>query len=466
MPHSLAVISCPYCNLRCRYCKVVHASMEGLKKLDKKVLKTFENSGQYYFDVLEKIGEDVKHFDKIELWGGEPLMRNLDFMYDFIREFANRSPVFADIEFSTNLCSAHVLENLKNLIEFLYTIPGDRKFTIFMQVSVDGLESDKTRGEGNLKRVIDNLNTLFENNGFLRVDDKRVGIYFGVRSTVDSGIWHKWTDRVENMNQFLFMDGIADSYHKNVISKDVFTANLQYGTGRLAYSEPWTKEDGLIYADVLRTALQLRKENDQKPFLKHIVPSYYVTFLDNIRRTIYRPSATFRCNFCNFGKTRLSVLPDDSFNLCTTDFYDWFQDEDHQEYVDPIGFHEKHEVMQDHVTRAMFCRSIEEYKRFVAELQLFKRDDAVSILRGFTTTARFLAKLGQIDSKYSSNDIKELSCNFRIMGNIVPIHCFQDQWSIVGSLNVKSNAPYKLCLNGAIDVLKEEALLYGKEVEM
>lgn len=148
--------SCGICNLNCNYCCIDKNPI--LKEIDKELGESFQ--GDYYFNQVKKYFPLPGSLRQIETWGGEPFLK-MERMHNLIRQLCGYYFYFNSFYSSTNFSfpqwTDKVLDLLKVFGEF-----SPRRFTIHLQLSIDGPEyiNDRNRGIGTTQKCLNNFNIL------------------------------------------------------------------------------------------------------------------------------------------------------------------------------------------------------------------------------------------------------------------------------------------------------------------
>lgn len=116
------------CNLQCNYCYIPHDPAI-MKELSEQIKKALE-SGLFLDTILKHF--DPKHIETMSHWGKEPFL-TLPWFNGFYNKAIEVLPRLHRIILSTNMTLSP-----KILVDFLISLPIERKFTIDIQCSLDG----------------------------------------------------------------------------------------------------------------------------------------------------------------------------------------------------------------------------------------------------------------------------------------------------------------------------------------
>ena len=430
---SLTLYPTPRCQLDCVFCPLT--KMPYLSEMDKQFEKSYEDTNYYVRQLLNLGIDNIKDIHRIEFWGGEPTLE-LHRTFNVVREFIGLLPKLDSFYFSTNFAYSKVDEEIEGLVDVLGGFP-DRKFTIRIQLSIDGPEeiTDYSRGKGVTKKFMDNYHKLMDKQWF---SDKYPNVFV---ETV-----YKPTLDTTSVKKFLDIDYIYHYYHW--FEEALYDEAMEHKSSKykpmiraipnLATPIEASMEDGLIFAEAERNALRLSIKN---PF------KYYNSVVMYTRNKKY--SNINRVLYCGVGRGIVELLPLDKYCACHRAFLTYCDD------------------YRNAICEPDVAKKVIDGRGLSSESPVFIYDNAKDFIDfcgrvGNMTTAssafvtsqstiRYLAKLNQIDNKYIDADEAFRAAN--LMSEYVS-QCMYDNYTVCGTQMTSTFGAYRMFLNGAIDVIK------------
>lgn len=444
---NIIVFPTALCNLNCSYCYITKSPE--LKLVDQELEESFK--GDYYIDFMKEVlGDNIGNITRLDYWGAESALY-LDRTFRLTEQLIDLAPNFNSIVFSTNATHEKLAINLKGLID-IFSRYLDREFTINIQISVDGPEvlNDRNRGKGVTKRIIENLKYMAQNKFFLG-DTTNVKVCINTKSTLGNSDVALFLDKAYIIEYYKFFEYLYDAVN-DIIKKDTRIATYaMINTPNIAEPYPFVKDDGVILAEVLKLLSRVEEENKTNKYFKyfkHIV-WYGKQVQDNQDSFIYNQSwVNFGC-FCGSGYSKIAFLPNKKFSGCVKVFSEYLESYSY-ENRDLLTFTKKE-------NNSLLFKNKLEYDKHCDIMQSLYYDKNNEFNPNTTpnmvipvSMIRYLAKIGQIDSKYT--DEYEAKKAYRII-LISSATCINDSLSIVGSYLVPYVGKLKLFLNGAVDYL-------------
>ena len=171
----LEVIGSAGCNLKCSYC-YLHKN-PAYQEQDKILLQSLED-GSFFNNIINTIHSlhyDVKDFDTLDFWGGEPTLyfnKEESLIDHILYNFPNINKISYSTNFSTFDQQIDFIKFFNNYV---------RHLNLSIQISYDGIFNKITRGvdpieiKENLKRFILALNKTCLNN--LTISNEKTSPY-------------------------------------------------------------------------------------------------------------------------------------------------------------------------------------------------------------------------------------------------------------------------------------------------
>ena len=442
MEVNVSIYSTSTCCCRCSYCFI--SKNPALIELDKYLDEA--SKGTYYIDLLkEYVGEDIKNVTSLEIWGGEPTL-HLDRSYNFITQLYQNSARFSHIFFSSSYYSDNFIDAFQGILHHLGTM-SDREFILQSQISIDGPEciTDPYRGKGVTARLIENFNKA------IKLDiPNNVKVKFSLKPTLSLETLKFFLDKEFIKEYFKFFeDNFIDKI--NNLNNDKIM-KMRAGLPNLASPANYTKEDGMMFAEVERLLAEVEKENEEQHFLK-----YY-----RILRLFYRGKVkiphegyVFRGGFCGSGRGMIGLLPFGKACGCHRDFTDFLESYRKASRYDLQEKVIRQDGLKDTAINAkiLVYNSVEDMYRHRERMSNFYDKPTTVMITSMMATIKLLALSGQIDLKYADDDEARIAA-YRLMNT--KTNCMDDSISITGTCSGIPISLFKLFLNGAIDYLFDE----------
>ena len=430
------------CNLKCTYCYI--NKNPKLLELDKSIDDAFKTN--YYVDMVKKIYTNHDILNTIELWGGEPLL-SIDRILNTYEKLIELYPNLKSLRFSTNFTHNQVIPSLKKLC-MLYSKFPERKFTVSIQISIDGQKdiTDCSRGIGTTEKVIKNFNNLIkEIPEFL---PKNVVFLMFTKSTMSSENLDLLCDKEYVISHFKFFEDNFIEKIKKLNMNNVVTMPTVYNFGT---PYDFSKEDGIKFKEVCRLSREIEKENKENKIFK-----YYK------RITPFSPKGNKKISncvdyclkggTCSPGIHSVGLLPNEYISTCHRAFMGCIDD-----FYSSIVVPDDVVINKDSfkIDSSQMLFKINELPNFVNKIDCYYCDNSKNCLSSMAILIQMLAFSGQIDEKYC--DIKEALFGARKMIK-ASSHCVYCNEIETGSLNLLNAGQMRLFLNGAIDYILEESL--------
>lgn len=421
------------CNLDCVYCGITKVS--NLSVIDEQFKESYEDKGYYTRQLLALGWENIKDIHRIEFWGGEPTLK-LHRTHDTVREFIELLPIDAFF-FSTNLCYSKVDEEIKGLIDVCGEYP-DRRFQIQIQLSIDGPPeiTDAGRGKGVTEKFLNNYNKLCKK-----------AWYSNIYPNVDVRLTFKPTLSTDNLKRFLDIDYME--YYYKWFEDNLYDVVSPYTTRKLsAYTQcipniavpmEASKQDGIDFAKICKNAFHLSVHGHFK---------YYQNVVMFARHNRFKNRNCVA--YCGAGRATVELLPEGKYCGCHRAFLTYLEEyrsaPNSKKYDDfrPL----EHRYLESSDRPIFIFNSAQEFIDFCERTDQPKSTtSAFFIQQGMI---RYLAKLGQIDSKYQDpKEAQRVANLFTEYANT----CLYDNYTTCGAQMLELFSNYRMFLNGAIDII-------------
>ena len=405
--------------------------------MDKDFVESYEDR-DYYKNMLLDVGWDnIKDIERMEFWGGEPTLA-LHRTHNVVRDYINTLPKLNKFFFSTNFAHDRVSDEIEGLVDVLGEFP-DRDFLVQIQLSIDGPPeiTDYSRGKNVTEKFLNNYRLLMDKKWFC---DKypNVKIRIVYKPTLDMGTVKLFDDMDYMINYFKwFEDNLYDSALKlQEETNGKFRVSIK-ARPNIATPLEASKEDGLWFAEMNKKALEVSIQN---PF------RYY----DNIvmyTRFGKRPGRD-RILYCGAGRSMLEILPKHKYCACHRAFLTYC--EEYRKIANKYDISMKtidHRSF-DYSNPVMIFDTAQEFIDFCKRAEYPTTSSSTFLVE--QGIIRYLAKLGQIDSKYQDPELAYKAAN--LLGEHVA-ECLYDCLTVCATQMSQVVSVYRLWLNGAIDVV-------------
>lgn len=443
-PRRVAVFySCGTCNLKCHYCGIDKNPI--LVKIDQALEESFK--GDYYFNQLLKYFPNKYQLRRLETWGGEPFLR-MERMHNLVHQVINHYPYFDEMFSSTNFSYPEWPDKFFDLMK-QFEPYAPRKFTYFLQLSVDGPEeiNDFNRGQGVTARCRKNFEIFAER---LKTE---------LPSNVDLKIHFKPTLDLVSMRQLDTKEKIVDYYkffeEWYEILYNVGIPNLfpELAVPNTAVPAPVTKEDGIFFGNLCKNCKEIEMEQASEPgkhfkYYQSITP--YVFFDRKCAFNAYDSPH----GLCGTGSELLGFLPNGLISTCHEGFTNLYEEykklsltSSRVEEGATINFDK---YISEKKTK--YCLTEDEYAEYEKFIKLYNTPGTSARLGNMTALIMALAMAGQIDECYADEVMANQGANFIASHTS---YCIKDNYNVTGSfITVPVGLP-KLLLNGAREYIED-----------
>ena len=441
------VYPCGVCNLNCRYCTIDKNPV--LKDIDNELEESFK--GDYYLNRIKLYFPRRNQLKKLETWGGEPFL-HMERVHDLVRGLIEYYPYFDTMFSSTNFSYDEWIDKFMGLMDVFAEYPY-RNFNYALQLSVDGPPyiNDANRGDGVSERCVANFNKLIQ-----IIKDgkfpKNVTLTCMLKGTWDTECIKLLNDKQRSIEFFQYNE-------EKYISKIQELNNPQFIMGcevpNMAIPTPATKEDGKLFAEIIKKCREIEKENFTQHYFKYytiITPFHPYVGCSNC----YSFCGDIAC--CGTGKQMVGFLPHNMVSACHEGFtllVDKYKEYAAQRSEDglTVTLNKFFEL-----NSTPMCLTDDEYRLHERKMSYIDINDPTQMA---TATAMIiaLAMAGLIDSKYI-NEINALEAAKYVLLNTT--YCIKANYATTGTFCMEFPGLYILLLNGALDYLKEGGYINGQ----
>lgn len=426
------------CNLNCSYCYI--DKNPALQEIDTILDNSFKDD--YYFNFAKEIFKNPLQLQEIQFWGGEPTLR-LDRVYNLIPKFINYYPNLSTFMMSTNLTHDKWIEQYFGFLDVLGKF-SEKKFTFKLQLSLDGPTylNDKNRGKGTTEKFSKNFVkfiSLIEDT-LKKYQNITVEAFF--KPTLDA-VSIRYLQNKENIIQYYqFFELYKDIAQKVKVPNFRFTISIP----NTACPSPHTVEDGKLFANLVKLTREIEIENEQHKYFK-----YYQKITPFGQDLPYQDGQIHwnSVGACGTGKFVLGLLPNKMLSGCHSGFVELISDykrycletQDKERTISANTF------ISEGMSRHPLVFPVSELENYYKKIDCFYNTDYTQKVNS-VNFIMFLAKNGQIDSKYKDFHTAYVASNYLL--NRVP-YCIRDNIAMTGSIALPPIGLYKLFLNGAMD---------------
>lgn len=442
--NTAVVYSCGVCNLNCRYCTI--DKNPALLQIDKELEESFK--GDYYFNRIKEYFPRRDQLKSLETWGGEPFLK-MHRIYPLVHQLINYYPYFEKMYSSTNFSFDEWLDEFMGLMNCFGAYPF-RQFKYTLQLSVDGPEyiNDANRGEGVTKRCIANfdklVSTIKEGNF-----PENVELTIAIKGTWDCDCIKKLNDKEKLIEFFQFLENTyIDKIRQLKLSNILMPCTIP----NTAVPAPISKQDGIIFAELVKKCREIEYENIRKHYFK------YYEFITPYADEMWEPdSGYYSVSCCGSGKGMVGFLPHNMVSACHEGFtllvdkYKEFAASRSDENLS-VSLNKFFELQT-----LPLCLTDEDYKNHERKMSYLCIDSTVQTTISVATIMA-LAAAGTIDQKYL-NEAEALHAAKYYLASTA--FCPKANYAMTGSFCLPSTGNYILILNGALEYLDRGGLKHG-----
>lgn len=420
MRHTCILYSNATCDLNCKYCYIDKSHT--LNEIDSLLDKSYQ--GDYYFNFMKEMFPKDQ-MKTIEIWGGEPT-HGLHRLIPTLKQALKYFPNLNTISFSTNLVSETCVDSIINFIEALNI---DKQLTFKIQLSIDGPTeiNDYNRGEGTTEQFTKNFHKFIS-----KMPSRKQTII---------KTWFKPTLTIRNIIKLQTKESITDYYNFLKNYKTIFnsydTTNFFFSLGAPTIAAPsaHTTEEGIIFKNFCNLINQLAQDNHFKA-----MPYFNKSNRKEVSSSIY-----CGCGTCGTGRHVLGLLPNNLVAGCHNSFVELIE-----EYKQAATANVNPEISKEfweHPPKhnsTIFTK--EDYLIYEHSVSCYSNPNSCFQTAELATLIKYLAHLGQIDSKYINKQTAIEGANFI---QSITSNCLRDNINTTGSKYLRPLGFIRLFLNGA-----------------
>lgn len=432
------------CNLNCAYCYICKDKDGNLKQIDDDIAREFANDS--YINQILAFGNDIQNkLDSLTLWGGEPFL-HMERFTARIDEWFKAFPNIKKIDTSTNFTIPNQYKIVENLLASIARQPLKEPLFFDLQISIDGYEemNDASRGEGVTQRFLENFRGLCN----INYDKSKIRLYVHTKPTLSKSTFH-YLDTPEKCEKWFkfFDDEMFKPY--NTANKPFEFALCLYN---LAQPTEWTKEDGVYFAQVMRSmqSVDIKKYAGWRNQATGVPIAGAIC---HVEQSQCNPRyCDKRCGGgCGAFTHTIVPIPNGMYTMCHRGLFD--------EYVDYCNNVSKRDELNGLAEAYFNPRDVRDW---VYDLETFKKmhyaiaplDDYPhqAIYTDWVIFIREYAKAGLIDKKWEDIKLIEKILPYFMDGS----YCVQDGFIVSGSWTTVAHLEIPVLFNGAMDVALEE----------
>lgn len=433
--------SCGICNLNCNYCCIDKNPI--LKEIDKELGESFQ--GDYYFNQVKKYFPLPGSLRQIETWGGEPFLK-MERMHNLIRQLCGYYFYFNSFYSSTNFSfpqwADKVLDLLKVFGEFF-----PRRFTIHLQLSIDGPEyiNDRNRGIGTTQKCLNNFNILIS-----RLPNelpKNINLIITTKGTLDNSSIMALDSKNKVIEYYQF---IENNFIRKIDLLNLDNVKIEFCIPNTADPSPVTKEIGKHFANICKWCREIEQENEKYGYFRYyksITP--FSQNIDNLKLSYNYPNYT-----CGTGYNMIGFLPNNMIASCHESFVyliekykDFAKEQMSTEVNKTINFNN----FISNCNACKMCMSEKNFPEHERCMSYYNQSNTMFRLANITNEIMCLALAKQIDPKYAEEE-KALSAAIYLQS--ATAYCIKNNYEMTGSYSLVSDGILKLLFNGAADIIE------------
>lgn len=410
-------------------------------------------SGEF-FNVIEKVYG--KELTDLGSWGTEPTL-TLPYYIPIFDQLLERFPKLETFSFSSNfMTNSEILIDLIKKVND--SLKDDRKFKLKFQISLDGPPeiTNKNRKDGGEKLIIDNLHRFFDLSNNLEIKNN-LNIELSWKPTWSSDNIRDFYENPSKLwGYFHYFDEVLDTFYKKNKNKKINLSLFAFPT--LVVPGEYTKNDGLIYYDVMKKIYKISHDNKNRNIFKHyngVMDSYYyrIKRLFDYEIELHNKPDMFTCSG---GRSQIGLNVDGDVHLCHRTFYVKYDDYLKKILDDGKDRTECENIIKNKVTNAKdkYTANSDDLKELSRLEYIYSSyHDYIKFKMGATITNIFeLADSGLILEKYKNYDDAYMLALLVNTG----MSCPADNIMSSGNIHIMNSSLLKMFGNGALDLILEE----------
>ena len=409
-------------------------------------------TGKFMKTLKEVYGETLEHLGS---WGTEPTL-TLPHYIPIFDKILTDFPKLKSFSFSSNF-----MTNSKILVDLINKVNDnidDREFELKFQISLDGPPeiTDTNRKKGGERLILNNLHKFFKLVNEIKIKDNLViNLTWKPTWSIDNfRDFHKNPSKLWGF--FHYFDEIVDLLINENKNKKVKLMEAAIPT--LVVPGKYTKDDGILYFEVMKEIYKIQHENDKRKIFKHyngVLDSYYYRLkrLFNYERELHNKPGMFTCSG---GKSNLGIDVFGDIHLCHRTFYSKYEEYNKQVVLDGKDLNEIENIKKNKIKNANDKYVVnKDNTAEIARLEYIfsSYHDYTKFKMGATITNIYeLAYSGLILKKYGEYE------NAYLMALLINtgLSCPADNIMYSGNIHISNSSLYKMFGNGALDLILEE----------
>jgi sulfatase maturation enzyme AslB (radical SAM superfamily) len=433
---------------------------KSLRNINKQWSERYKDNS-FYEIISEKYHPNA--LEAISLWGGEPSLgfKDLKDVESLVKHFKRLKSISTSSNLTNFSGIKYILEALDKTLE---SIP-ERSIDFSLQVSIDGTEedTDRNRGRGTYKKIIENIDKLIEVGKKL----KKVILTIHVKSTNTAEDYKKFTEDPSQIKEYLSsFDEIDEEFQEKIKGLPNVKGGLR-ALPTLALPGDYTKEDGVnFYKYHVELERLLKDEFSSWPMKRDM---YYSRLLLLIQQSVHLNRLGGNRMFCcSAGSTMLGIDPDGSTHGCHGSF--WYNYEDYLSSItgqadwcegERIIDFEKEKFWES--TKVVMANYRDKYNtariKYLTQGFVYHVMNYLNITYG---TIKMLAISNQINQIYKDDRWAKLFAYFIALKS----SCWFNNYMVTGSMSVTPLSIYRIYGNGMFEYtakkLAEDKLYVGQ----
>jgi hypothetical protein len=440
-PTSLGNLNSPRCPLK---------GNEGIRELDKDLEISF-NTKDYYLNFSKEICEQDKIIALdlwggygLDLWGGEPtlhLERVTRIYKDFLDYYYNMRFLK---RISSNWTTPDLIDKLHDLLDVYRNFPN-RKFTVDLQISLSGPAeiTDRYRGEGTTKKIIDNVDS------FLNSKDKlpeNVEVLIYPKSVVPLKEMERFLDKSEIVKYYRFFETEIHQKVTDIEDKRIRSQGIVVGTVTPYH---YTQEDGLLFAKICKNFKEVEEENLNDNILKYhkVLTPFNLYGKPKPSEELTEFNLARLNAACGLVLHSVGLWPHGFINTCHRSYIDFSEDY----YRKGKSNAEVGESAIREDAKYLFNFRKEDLDDYRKKIICYYRESTTQLSQ-LVLLIKNLAYCGQIEEKYRDNKTALAGAN-EILDSCG--YCFHENLTETATLSCTYTGIIKLLLNGAVEFIDE-----------
>lgn len=458
----LSVLGSSVCNLSCSYCYLHNQETKSFYKLLNEEVQSGWKNGSYVENIKQvyaKINSDPLKTNRMEIWGGEPLIQ-IDNMLLTIQELFAFLPNIHFLMIPTNFAWPETItKKIPELVIAYDKTRNNPKSEFHLQLSIDsysGIILEQGHNANN-NQYLKNLEVLIEEISKVKLKNSLVIIDIHPTAAGPNILKHLYEDK--DVKEYL--DGMfyLKKYADNLIKKYKCDDKIVYGElpyfPLCALPENSTAKEGYKYASIVRNTELL--EHRYK-YLENPLYHYFSSFEHNYFNDTFLTSNR-ECNESNANA--LMILPDGTISECACSYV-----ANRQELLDLLLKNELYDEYREAVTRKKYffnpltcTKEEEEFNDWYNLTGL--RNNYSTALNLNMSLCQELALSRQISWVYATDPVLLFS---HLIKESSPYSCTREQFATTGIPFLGHQGDFRRILNGELEFVDSIVAAENKTV--